>query len=67
MMDAVRHRHAEVVAFLKRTGAVFDPDVAKGASVTMVVSSPAPARNKGMRSVLSPGSKHLDGAWQPDH
>lgn len=30
MMDAVRQRHAEVVAFLKRTGAVFDPDVSKG-------------------------------------
>ncbi|KAK9848396.1 hypothetical protein WJX84_008432 [Apatococcus fuscideae] len=31
MMDAVRQRHAEAVAFLKRTGAVFDPDVSKGA------------------------------------
>ena len=33
MMDAVRQRHAEVVAFLKRTGAVFDPDVSKGLSL----------------------------------
>ncbi len=29
-MDAVRHKHSEVVAFLKRNGAVLHHDKAKG-------------------------------------
>ncbi|KAK9861698.1 hypothetical protein WJX84_004552 [Apatococcus fuscideae] len=41
MMDAVRQRHAEVVAFLKRTGAVFDADVAKGALFKAAVEGDA--------------------------
>ena len=30
IMDAVRHKHSEVVAFLKRSGAVLHHDKAKG-------------------------------------
>ena len=35
IMDAVRHKHSEVVAFLKRNGAVLHHDKAKGKTVPL--------------------------------
>lgn len=41
-MDAVRHKHSDVVAFLKRNGAVLHHDKAKGLlHVNLVLQSPA--------------------------